>query len=290
MMVSRLVPQPGRRLAREVYTGIAKIAAPWRPLPEYLVIGAARAGSTSLYEYLIRHPAVLPALVKEVHYFTASYHRGEAWYRAHFPTVVMRRLVDMRHGISITGEATPYYLFHPSAAARVHALLPNAKLLVVLRDPVLRAVSHYQHERRLGVEPLSMDAAIDREAERLDPGESSEAERLERDAAYAFRYQHFGYLARGRYAEQIERFQTLFSPAQLMVIRSEDLFEHPDTVYRAATRFLGLPDRSLRDYRRFNASKGMSLDGRLEARLREYFVPHNARLERLLDRAMGWQG
>lgn len=288
MDMRRLLPQPGRRAGRAAYTELAALASPWRPLPDYLIVGAARAGSTSLYEYLVRHPAVLPALVKEVHYFTGGYHHGVSWYRAHFPLAARRRLTALRHGAALTGEATPYYLFHPAAPMRIKALIPNVKLLAVLRDPVQRALSHYQHERRLGVESLSFEAAIDAEGDRIGSGEVSDLGRLDDDPDYAFRHQNFAYLARGRYAEQLERFLEYFPPSQLMVIRSEDLFAQPTVVYRQATDFLDLAPRPLLDYPQFNASRGMLLDPPTERRLRDYFAPHNERLENLLGRSMGW--
>lgn len=284
----RWLPQPARRAGREAYVRTASLTAPWRPLPDFLIIGAARAGSTSLYEYLGRHPSVLPALVKEVHYFTTSFDRGERWYRAHFPSALRRRLTSARHGMAVTGEATPYYLFHPQAPARIHALLPRVKLLAVLRDPVARAVSHYQHERRLGVEDLSLRDAIAREDERTAGGESWPAGRLEQDAELAFRYQHFTYRARGRYAEQLQRYFALFPKDQIMVIRSEDLFERGDETYRKVLEFLGLRAHTLAAYPRTNASRGMDVDPSVLESLGAYFAPHNAQLEALLGREMGW--
>ena len=286
MKLVRAVPRPLRRSGRETYTRMASLTAAWRPLPDYLVIGAARAGSTSLYEYLIQHPAVLPALVKEVHFFTASYARGAGWYRAHFPIGLRRAMVARRQGVALTGEATPYYLFDPRAPNRIRQLLPSVRLLAVLRDPVQRAVSHYQHERRLGVETLSLAEAIDAEEGRLDGAE--DVERLDMDGALQFRHQHFGYLARGRYAEQLQRYLAQFPASQLMVVRSEDLFEQPEATYAKVLHFLGLPEWSLPRYARFNASRGMTPDPHLDARLRSYFEPHNAALARLIGREMSW--
>ena len=288
MKVRRWFPQPVRQAGREAYVRAASLTAPWRPLPDYLILGAARAGSTSLYEYLGKHPSVMPALVKEVHYFTGNLDRGEDWYRAHFPSGVRRRLTTLLHGVAVTGEATPYYLFHPAAPARIHSLLPRVKLLAVLRDPVARAVSHYQHERRLGVEDLSMEDAITREGDRTDAGDSSLAERLERDAEFAFRYQHFTYLARGRYAEQLRRYLELFPEDQMLVIRSEDLFERGDDVYGRVLEFLGLQPHSLARYPRTNASRASKVDPAVHERLRAYFKPYNSQLEGLLGREMGW--
>src|SRR5215470_750369 len=122
-----------------------------RALPDFLIIGAQKAGTTSLYAYLTAHRDVRPAGRKEVHYFdlgfTAGAELGEGWYRSMFPLRARLALDGRRTGRPVrTGEASPYYLFHPAAPQRAAALVPEARLLVLVRDPVERAWSHYRHE------------------------------------------------------------------------------------------------------------------------------------------------
>jgi hypothetical protein len=244
-----------------------------RALPDFLLIGAQRAGTTSLYAQLIRHPRVLPSLRKEVQYFTLHHARGEAWYRAHFPT---RRALAARR--AVCGEATPYYLFHPLAPERAHRLLPEARLLVVLREPVARAWSHYQHSRARGRETLAFGAALEREAERL-AAETGQP---------GFAHQHFSYFARGVYAEQLRRWLALYPRERLLVLRFDELEVEPDACVDRAVAFLGLPPVQLPPFPARNRREYPPLDAALRADLVRRYAPHNRDLQDLLGLPLGW--
>ena len=186
----------------------------WRALPSFLIVGAMRAGTSSLFQYLSAHPDVVRAARKEVGYFSLDHERGLPWYRAHFP---LRTNMKARHAF----EATPDYLPHPSAPQRVAEALPDAHLVVLLRDPAERAFSHYLHCRRLGLEPLSLEEALAAEEERLapfmrDPGSSSPEDTK--------RYLRYSYVERGRYGEQLQRWSKHFPREQVHVHFFEDLF------------------------------------------------------------------
>ena len=151
------IPVPVRRIARYAIWAAGRATARWRPLPDFLVIGAQKAGTTALYAYLRWHPGITGPSWKEVSFFDRHWWRGEFWYRGQFP---------LRSGQRLVGEASPSYLFHPLAPERVRSLVPEAKLIALVRDPVDRAYSHYQHEVALGREPLSFEDALAAEAER----------------------------------------------------------------------------------------------------------------------------
>ena len=128
-------------------------ATPGR-LPDFVIIGAQRCGTSSLYSYLIEHPQIAPATRKELHYFDLNYAAGDEWYRSQFPQFPDTPF-DGR--LTVTGEASPYYLFHPMAAERCASVVPDAKLIVMVRDPVERAYSHYHHERARNVDVRRSD-------------------------------------------------------------------------------------------------------------------------------------
>jgi len=257
-----------------------------RMLPDYIIIGAQKCGTSSLYRYLNDHPLVAPAAGKEVHYFDWHYARGTRWYRAHFPTIAAREMVRARTGRPLTtGEASPYYLFHPHAPGRIKALLPNVKLIALLRNPVERALSAYHHQVRAGSEPLPFGEAMDQEPARLAP----EVERLARDPEYkSAAHRRFSYLGRGLYADQLDAWFRLFPREQLLVLRSEDFFDQPAAVVGQVLQFLGLPPADMKGFRRFNAGDYGTMDPAINARLTEYFAPHNERLYALLGRDLGW--
>ena len=150
------LPQPRRatttRLAEVLSRGLTH---PIRLLPDFLISGAQRGGTTSLYNYLQAHPCFELPTTKELHFFDRKFHRGLAWYRAHFPTYLEKCFAQRIQGRAfLTGEATPNYLFHPLVSRRVAEVLPRVKLIVLLRNPVDRAFSHYHHILDLGYEHL----------------------------------------------------------------------------------------------------------------------------------------
>jgi hypothetical protein len=262
-----------------------------RMWPDVLIIGTQRGGTTSLYRYLAEHPDFAPTLVsKGVHYFdTELFERHPAsWYRGHFPTTAYRALRARRsHGEVLTGEGSPYYMFHPLGASRVQATIPRVKLIALLRDPVARAYSHYQHEVDGGFEPLpTFEEALAAEAERL----SGERERLIADPSYrSFAYRHHSYQARSRYAEHLAEWFERFPRERILVIRSEDLFAEPETTYAQVLGFLGLAPHSLRTFKRYNAHgapRGVAPD--TAARLEASFEGPNRALQDLLGRDLGW--
>ncbi len=260
-----------------------------RPLPSFLVIGAERAGTTSLYRYLIQHPQVMSATLhrKGAYYFATNFHKGVRWYRAHFPTELAMRTHARRANVDrvITGEACPYYIFHPLVPERVHALLPDSRFILMLRDPVSRAYSHYQQEMKRGSEHLSFEDAIQAEPERL----AGEEERMRRDPSYySFNHQHYTYLARGHYLEQIQRWHASFDPDRLLIIDSAAFFADPDNGFSEVLRFLGLAQTSLSAYPQLNARSYGQIAPATRQLLREHFAEPNRRLEEYLGRSFSW--
>jgi hypothetical protein len=271
-----------------------------RLLPDFLIIGGQRCGTSSLYYYLTEHPAILPASTKEPHYFDEYFARGQSWYRAQFPTRMRKGFDERVFGRHLlTGEGTPYYLLYPHAPRRAFQVVPGAKVIVLLRSPVDRAHSQYWIERLAGFETWSLEDAIKGEEERL----AGELERMLADEDYySHSFRHFSYLRRGIYADQLQNWMRFYPREQMLILKSEDLYRDPGAVVERTQAFLGLgapavgqPTR-FRNYRR-PSKKGYrkkvvppKLDGRLRDYLVEYFRPHNARLYDLLGVDFGWEG
>ena len=154
------------------------ITSPLRRLPDFVIIGAMKSGTTSLYSFIVKHPAVAPAAKKELHYFSVQYARGELWYRSNFPTNLSRCIFYKKTSQRLhSGEASPLYLFYPLVPGRMKKTLPDVKLIVILRNPVDRAYSHYYHSLRSNIEPMSFEKAVELEGERC----AGEREQLIRD-------------------------------------------------------------------------------------------------------------
>ena len=247
-----------------------------RALPDAAIIGAQKCATSSLQAYLVQHPGVIGSLRKEVHYFDVNFGRGETWYRAHFGR-------EDEPGLNL--DASPYYLYHPAVAARMHALLPDARLIVLLRDPVRRAYSHYWHQRDKGREKLSFEDAIAAEPGRLGDTDA----RLARGELEVSRdHQAFSYLARGRYAEQLERWYAVYPRDRVLVLRFEDFVRDPLAGLNQVLAFLGLSPMTSLDLEPRNTRRYPPMSEATAERLRQYFEPHNRRLEALLGREMGW--
>ena len=250
-------------------------------LPAFFIIGAQKAGTTSLASYLAAHPCVVSPKWKEVHFFDLNYAKGIEWYRSHFPIGGRRRLGShLRRRRLLAFDATPYYIFHPQTASRVSRAIPNARMIVLLRDPVDRAYSHYHHEVRLGNENLSFGDALKEETTRL----AGEAQRFESEPFYeSFSYQHFSYLARGVYSDQLNRWLEYFQPHQFLILSSEMFFENPANEYRRVLKFLGLPPWELRSYRPEHVGSYRPMPQTTRDCLLEYYAPHNRALRHHLN-------
>ena len=196
-------------------------------LPHFLCLGAQRGGTTTLQRLLERHPQVYLPPGKEVHYFSLHADRGPHWYASHYAAA---------HPLQIRGDITPYYLFHPEAPGRIHSLLPAARLIVLLRDPVERALSQYFHSVQLGLEDLPLEQALAAEATRLAGAEAA----LRQPGGRHRSHQEHSYLSRSRYGGQLSRYGALFPRRRILLLRSEDLFQRPQRVWRRLERFLGL--------------------------------------------------
>jgi len=280
------IPRPIKDAVLTVRSIPRHLTARHRMLPRFIVFGSIRSGTSSIYHNITEHPQVLPALRKQVRFFDLNYFRGVDWYRAHFPTVYRDALARRRGvGRSVTGEASPEYIYHPLVPERIRETLPDVRLIAFLRDPVERAFSHYHHTRRTSEEPLSFEEAIDREEERI----TGEQDRMaSEDGYHATAYQDHAYLAQGRYAEHLERWLECFPAEQMRIIRSEDFFAAPNETLLELSEFIGVGRWRPPNYEVFNRGQKSNMPDEIRERLTAYFAPHNRRLGRLLGRDFGW--
>ena len=259
----------------------ARFSGSDRELPSYFIVGTKRGGTTSLSAYLHQHPNVMQPLVeKGCRYFDVNYDRGWEWFLQNMPPARDADRSEAETGVRpLVGESSPYYSFLPEAPQRIADAIPDARLLFIVRDPVIRAWSHFNYETSLGYESLPIHDALDAEPDRLanpNPEERATAHR------------HQAYLARGHYADQITHMHESFPEEQLLVVRSESLFEEPEATMDEVHRFLGIPshDGDYRTVKKANSYEAIPDDVR--ERLANYYRVPNARLYDLVDRDMGW--
>lgn len=280
-----------RAIARHGVRSFGELTAPLRMRPDYLIVGTKRGGTTSLARWLLEHPDVRSLFPrretrKGAYYFDVNYHRGDRWYRSHFPTNVSHQILERRRDSApLIGEATPYYLHHPHAPMRARQVVPRVKIIALLRNPVDRAQGHWAERSRQGVEWLPFDDAIAAESERL-AGE--EAQMIADPSYVSFAHQHFSYVDQGRYARGMERWLTAFPAEQILTLRSEDLYADPSEVYGEVLDFLDLGRHAPSELRGWNRTSNDALTTAQRDRLQSMLDPAIAATETLLGRSMGW--
>lgn len=233
----------------DLYAGLRGLN-PNCALPDFLVIGAQKAGTTSLFNWLIEAGIVQSPLVKEVGYFDSRWH----WpinYRGYFRA---------RQADCTIGEATPSYLAFPEVPERVATVLgAKCKIIIVLRDPVGRSISHYFHERRLGFEKRDMyDAMIEEDrliSEAFDTRTSASRRR--------FILTHCSYVYRSNYSQRIAPWLAQFEKDDIKIIKSEDMFMNPGDTVEQVANFLSVKARNSLQFEARNTNSYVFEDNRV---------------------------
>jgi hypothetical protein len=256
------------------------LSNPVRMMPSFLLIGAQKCGTTSVFNNLVQHPQICSPSKKEIGFFSSNFDKGISWYKSFFP------VPQDRKRSYITGEASTGYICHPHAASRVAQTLPQIKLMVMLRNPIDRAYSHYHHTARMGKENLPFAEAIYQEEARV--GEIKA--KISQDGNYYHKdYHYYTYLSRGLYAQQLKPWLALFERSQFLILQSEDFFAQPAVTFEQILNFLELPDWEMRDFPQYNPNRYSSpLDSTLRQELAAYFRPHNQQLNELLNLNFDW--
>jgi hypothetical protein len=268
----------------------AMLDVPHRDLPDFLVVGSKRGGTTSLWRYLSEHPGVMPLFpraekVKGTYYFDENYARGERWYRSHFPTHRSRERLGEQLGYRpVAGEASPYYLFHPLAPARARALVPDALVVAVLRNPVERSFSHWK-ERRNHTEDLSFEEALAAEEERT----AGEEQRILADPSYvSFAHRHQTYVAQSRYSVMLRRWFDAYGRDGVLVEAAEDFYADPRDLLDRITERLGIPPLGDIDLSPYNAEPSSDMSAEARAVLERALRGDIRDTEELLGRSLPW--
>jgi hypothetical protein len=283
------------RAARAAWRSAGRLTAPARMLPSFLIVGAQRCGTTSLFTALSQHPGVrMPLGRKGIHYFDVAYHHDLSWYRGHFPLAIPG-------SDAVTGESSPYYMFHPLAPGRIARDLPEVALLVALRDPVERAYSAHAHELARGFETEPFERALE-----LEPARLANADALLRAAdttgtqnttgtpdttriTEVHAHRHQAYVVRGQYIEQLEHLESLFGRERIHVVDSGSFFTNPAQELGQALAYLGLRPCDRIQFGQHNARPRAPMPESLRRRLEQHFQPYDERLTQWLGRPPSWR-
>jgi len=273
-------------ISHKIYRQYCKISHNLHTSPTYLIIGAAKCGTSSLHEYLMQHPCVGRVLTKQLHFFDRYYDRGIEWYKVCLPFVWKKLYVEkiLKKNFA-TGEATAHYINHPLAPKRVLNILPNVKIIVMMRNPIDRAYSHYQMEHNNNNENLSFEEAFSEEPNRI----KGEIEKLEKDETYSSKnYPHRAYISGSKYAEQLKKWFDYFPREQFHFVKTEDFNNNPSKVYNDVLKFLNLPKFELAEYKKFRERKYEKMNPETRKKLSEFFKPYNEELYSLAGIDFKW--
>lgn len=239
--------------------------------PDFLIIGETKCGTTSMFNYLIRHPQILDTYgngntydeiyaTKEIRFFDRYYNKGLDWYFSRFPE---------KAAGEITGEATPMYMYRTLAAQRIKQDLPDVKLIVMLRNPVDRLISNFQHNYK------------------WVPGWKDTYPSLE-NYFNSCSDRDYYLIEKGLYYSTIKKWLNYFPLEQFCIIKSEDVFTKPGESYQRVIKYLGLPHFSLDDYPVLRANEYEQISNELRTNLERFYRPFNKKLEKLLNQKFDW--
>lgn len=249
------------------------------PKPDFLIIGAQKCGTTSLFYYLSQHPDLCLPAIKELQFFTFEYSKGWPWYENQFPG-------KSNFKDKLTGEATPYYLYHPLVPKRVAYHIPKVKLIVMLRDPVERAYSHYYHEIRHHAERMenTVHALVQEGNQICEEEKALISGQIER----SYSHQHHSFLSRGLYAKQIERWLQYFPHSQMLFIKSEDFFNNPEIEMDNVYKFLNIKKVFPNDFKAQNTNSYPGLTSEMRIKISPFFEEDRKHLIRILGDKFSW--
>jgi len=249
-----------------------------RQSPSFMVIGAEKCGTTSLFQYLAKHPDILSTVEKEIDFFDMEYKRGLDWYLAHFPALPATISTADKFAV---GETSANYLYDASAPERMFKHFPNIQLVVLLRHPVDRTISRYNMMVRNGSEKRSLEVAIAEEIQQIQQAVTP--------AGIAWpvlnRCRHIG---NSLYALHLQRWLAKFSREQLLVLRSETLFAQPERTLSGLCRQLGIGAPPAQRYEKHNAGTYSTVPLALRQQLHTFYQPYISQLEDLLSQSFDW--
>ncbi len=253
-------------------------------LPDFVIAGAQKCGTTSLINYLARHPNIVPPVFKGVtgvKYFNRHFDKGPDWYRAHFPCAFYKAYREkVTKAPLLSGEQSPDYLADPHAPKRAFDLMPHVKLIMLFRNPVDRAYSHYHYRKKQGREHSSFEEAIHANKQALL---QAGPDRVKYEQPL-----YTSYLARGIYVEQLKDWMNFFPREQFIFLSSEEFNAHPQKVVNVVHRFIGVEETEIPTKKRYNVGNYKAMPQALREELIDFFKPHNQRLSELLGIRFDW--
>ena len=263
---------------RFVKRGISGITASNRVLPNFIIVGTVRSGTTSLYYNICEHPSVLEAAYDEIGFFDSNYHLGIDWYRSMFPTKKEMEKIKRDTGFAITGEDTPFYFWKKEAIERISEMIPDIKIISIFRNPIDRAFSNYNLGIRLKTEELSFEESIEEELDYIK--RNGFRNTVDRKRSY---------ISKGLYEEQIKLWFNIFPKEQIHILSTEDMHRNPEKELQKIFKFLEISEYQIKNPQKQKSVKYEKMNDRTRERLLEYYKPFNEKFFKIINKRFDWE-
>jgi len=255
-----------------------------RVLPDFIVIGVGRGATTTLHHNLSKHPCLFSAAYDEIGFFDENFHLGESWYRSLFPTKFTKNKTIKNYKNFLSYEVTPSYIRKPWVARRIKKLLPNVKLIAILRNPVDRAFSHYNMGVNESNDERSFEDVIEKDLKLLESSKDHE----NKSDTYFKTIVENSYLARGFYAEQLKIWFEIFDKKQIHITTTENLATNSDNTFNEIFKFLEIPDFKILNLESKRKGNYSPLNKDMKTQLTNFFKPYNDELYQLIGKKFNW--
>ena len=258
--------------------------SPIRVLPDFIIIGAMKSGTTSLYYNICQHQNVFEAAYDEIGFFDDNYELGLNWYRSMFPTIFQKYISKLKHQKFLTGEDTPFYFWKEDAVNRINKILPNVKLIIILRNPIDRAYSNYTDRINQGKELNSFEEVIEREINLI----KKNGEKNSKSNQIIDIIKEPAYLAKGIYVNQLELWIKKFPLNQFHILSTEEMANNPNKTLQKVFEFLEIPKENIKTPQKRKMKKYSPMNIKTRESLIEFYKPYNEKLFEEINQRFDW--
>ena len=255
-----------------------------RVLPDFLVIGAKRCGTTSLFYHLPEHPCIPKSSHDNMGFFNDNYHLGVNWYKSFFPTIFTRNKIKSKFGNFLAFDVTTTYMEEESTANNVYQTKPNMKIIVILRNPVDRTYSHFLKNVREKVEKRNFESAVEENMGRMKK-ESYE----QHETKPKFIVDENNYLKKGLYALQLRHWLKIFPRENILIVSTEEFESDQQAIYNKIFKFLNISQFKVKNTEKMEKGSYPPMKSETRNLLLDYFRSHNQELFELINMEFDWK-
>ena len=260
------------------------ITGPMRILPDFLIIGAKRCGTTSLYYHLPEHPCIAKSHHDSMGFFNDNFHLGLNWYRSFFPTNFYKKSLKSKFQKLLAFDVTTGYIEKEFTADNIYQTKPDMKIISILRNPVDRAYSQYHLDVREKVETRSFEQAITEEIDELKRKDLASHNNADR----RFLSGKSNYLKKGLYALQLKYWFKIFPRENLLILSTEEFESNQQAVYNKIFKFLDISSFEVKDTKKMRKANYVKMNNKTRQTLLEFFRPQNEELFQMINIRFEW--